>query len=190
MYPLNPTEVDTVSSMNMHITAGVNGPSSVLSMGPEVTLKYEYRLTHPFILRTSLDYRYGKVSSILLPDGELHRGMISLEAIYYRGTDRLTGYIGTGFVAAFSSFKHNKTPQDVVLNIDDGTEISISNAYGLRFTFGLRAKKVYSLEVGITEISPDFVFHKDLGNGRYSEIRENFRFNEFKISLGYLFPLK
>lgn len=191
LYPLNPTDADTISTMNIHITAGVNGPSKVLSMGPEITVKYEYMVYHPIILRTSLDYRYGKISSLFLPDGDIHRGILSVEMIYYRGVDKLTAYFGTGFVMAISSFKFKRADDDVLIEeIREGTKISVSNAFGFRFTFGLRINRVYSLEIGITEISPEFVYYNNLGIGRYSEARQKFRFNDFKFSFGYLFPLK
>ena len=190
IYPLNPANIDTINTMNIHFTVGVNGPSSVLSTGPEATVKYEYMFYHPIIFRTSLDYRFGKISSNLLPDGDLHRGMISLEAIYYYGSNKLTGYIGTGIAMSFSSFKFKASEDDSLIVLNNFTEVDISKAFGFRLTLGLRYKQIYSLEVGITEISPEFVYYKYLGNNQFTEAREQFRFNDFKVSLGYLLPLK
>ncbi len=190
LYPLNPTEADTINSMNLHFTAGVNGPSSILSTGPEITVKYEYMFYYPYILRSSLDYRFGKVNSVVLPDGDIHRGMLSAEIIYYRGTNKLMGYLGAGIVYSFSSFKFNAAIDDSLIVQNEISDVSISRALGFRLTFGLRLKQVYSLEIGITEIRPKFVYYKNLGGGWFSESKEQFRFNDFKVSLGYILPLK
>lgn len=190
LYPLNPTDVDTLNSMNLHITAGLNGPSSVLSTGPEITLKFEYLIYHPFLFRTSLDYRYGNIKSVILPDGKLHRGTLSAEFLYYRGTKHLTGYLGFGVVMASSTFDLVPADNDSLVINEHYTDVNISRSYGMRLSFGLRYKGSYSLEIGITEINPEFIYFKRLNNGWFSESKEKFRFNDFKVSLGYIIPLK
>lgn len=190
LYPLNPTKIDTVKATNLHITAGLNGPSQIMPTGPEFTAKYEMLFYHPLIARTSLDYRFGKVNSEKFPNGYIHRGNISAEILYYHGTNQMMGFIGGGIVFSMSHFK----PDDEVmrqLNDEFGyTDINIRKAFGYRLTFGLRYNSTYSLEVGITEIKPRFEYITNYEPGHYAVKTEKFRFNDFKISIGYLIDLK
>ena len=189
IYPLNPTVQDTVNTMNLHITAGVAGPSGVISAGPEVTVKYEYLFNHPFILRTSFDYRFGQVTSNKFPNGKVHRETISAEAIYYHGADRMTGYIGMGIVAGFNTFLPDDESFEQLGFSKDNTDLDMSWALGYRFTLGLRIRQVYSIEVGITEISPSFIYREHLSPTKFTEEKTEFRANDFKVSFGYLIEL-
>ena len=78
IYPLNPAGQDTISFINMHVAVGLNGPNSYVSAGPEFSARYEMVLHHPFVFRATGDYRYGRVTSILYPNGDIHRGTIGL----------------------------------------------------------------------------------------------------------------
>lgn len=190
LYPLNPTKIDTVNTTNLHLSAGINGPSQMMDIGPEFSIKYEMLLYHPLIARASFDYRFGKVSSEKFPDGTIHRGVIAAEVLYYRGTDHLMGFIGGGPVMSISYFSAD---DNVLQELNDEfgyTDVNIRNAFGYRVTLGLRYKSVYSLEVGITEIKPRFEYITDFEPGHYAVKTEKFRFNDFKISVGYLFDLK
>ena len=103
MYPLNPIEQDTLNFTNLHISAGIAGPAAMISPGPEISIKYEQLYDHPFLFRASMDYRYGRIESEQYPEGAVHRNKFILEAIYYRGTDDMTAYIGAGPVIEFNS---------------------------------------------------------------------------------------
>ncbi len=190
IYPLNPTKVDTLNTMNLHITAGINGPSKALSTGPELTAKYEYLLYHPIVLRSSLDYRFGDINSTVLPNGSIHRITTSVEAIFYRGTNRMTGYFGLGIIYSINRFNIDDESYRELNETLGITRVEISRAFGYRLTAGLRMNRTYSLEIGITEVSPSFVYITDHSANSYTIYKESFRFNDFKISLGYIFTLK
>lgn len=190
LYPLNPTQQDTVNHMNLHFTVGFNGPSSVVSGGPEITTKWEWLISHPFIIRTAFDYRYGSVSTSTFPDGKMHRGLLSAEIIYYRGTDRLTGYLGAGPVYSMNGFSIADDAADSLNENFGTTDVSVSDVLGFRITAGLRILKSYSIEVGITEIRPKYMYTRQLTPERYAISSEQFRFNDFRVSVGYLFTLK
>lgn len=190
LYPLNPTEQDTINHMNLHFTVGFNGPSSVVSGGPEITTKWEWLISHPFILRTALDYRYGSIKTATFPDGTMHRGLLSAEVIYYRGTNRLTGYLGAGMVYSMNQFSISDAAADSLRENFEITDVSVNDVLGFRITAGLRILKSYSLEVGITEIRPKYVYTRQYTSERYSISSEQFRFNDFRVSVGYLFTLK
>lgn len=189
IYPLNPTAEDTVNANNLHITVGVTGPSGAISAGPEVSVKYELLFSHPFIFRWSLDYRYGQIKSRVWPDGTVHREIISFEAIYYKGTNRMTAYIGTGVLAGFNSFfPDDASFEELGLPLGN-SDIDISMAFGYKLTLGLRIHQVYSIEVGISESSPSFIYREHFSSTSFSEERHEFRANDFKVSFGYLIPL-
>lgn len=189
LYPLNPTAQDTVSTYNLHATFGVNGPTSFLSAGPEITAKYEYRIYHPFLIRTSLDYRYGTITSNQFPDGSLNRYIVSGEAIYYRGTDFLTGYFGVGLLYSMYNFNPTDDALEFYNEVYGADDIRVKPTFGYRFIAGLRWHRHFSIEIGITEIRPKIIYYKDISPTEFQETTQKFRFNDFKISLGYLFEL-
>ena len=190
MYPLNPTGEDTVSFMNVHVTAGLNGPGAVVSTGPEFTIKYEMTLYHPLILRAAFDYRYGSISSSVYPDGDVHRGLLSAEALYYRGANGLTGYVGVGLVWAMNNFSIDQSEMDSLFTNYGYTSVKMQDVPGYRLTAGLRIHKTYSIEIGLTETRPRYVYTTRYSPTSYSVLKKKFRSNDFRVSLGYLFTLK
>ena len=103
--PLNPVEEDTLASSSLHFTVGVAKPNGIVTAGPLVSAKYEMLVLHPFVVRGTIDFKYGRVTSHLYPNGHLYSTLLGLDAIYYRGTKYLTGYLGLGPVLSFQSFK-------------------------------------------------------------------------------------
>ena len=190
LYPLNPVEEDTISFTNLHITAGLNGPGAVVSTGPDLTAKYEMVVYHPVIVRAAVDYRYGSVSSNVYPDGDLHRVSFSIEGIYYRGTDELTGYVGLGLLWSVNSFTLADNEVDSLFNYHGITDVAMNNPIGYRITAGLRLHRVYSIEVSLTESRPKYIFTQQLDANRWISSTEQFRQNDFRLSFGYLFTLK
>jgi len=190
IYPLNPVQQDTVSFINLHVTAGFNGPSSIITSGPELTFKYEMVIAHPFILRSAFDYRYGTVSSIHYPDGDLHRGTFSAEGIYYRGTEKLTGYFGLGLVWSTFSYHLSEGAADSLRTNFGISEVGITSVPGYRITAGLRIHRSYSIEIGLTDTRPDYVYTIRHDANSFSVGSKQIRFNDFRVSLGYLFSLK
>ncbi len=190
LYPLNPTGQDTINYMNLHVTAGLNGPSPIVSAGPDLTVKYELMIHHPFIVRAAFDYRYGSISSPVYTDGDLHRGLFSLEAIYYRGTDNITGYIGAGPVYSMNNFNISANDADSLFNHEGVTSVGMSDAIGYRITAGLRVHRTFSVEIGLTDTRPDFQYTSRVSPVEYSITSRDVRFNDFRVSFGYLFTLK
>jgi len=190
LYPLNPTGQDTVSFVNVHVTAGLNGPGAVVSTGPEVTVKCELALTHPLILRGAFDYRYGSISSAVYPDGDVHRGLFSAEALYYRGANGMTGYVGFGLVWAVYKFNISNADMDSLYTNYGITSVDMEDAPGYRLTAGLRIHDTYSIEIALTDTRPYYVYTTRLSPVSYSEFKRQFRSNDFRVSVGYLFTLK
>lgn len=190
LYPLNPTKIDTVKATNLHLSVGLNGPSQIMNAGPEFSAKYEMLFYHPLVARASFDYRFGDVNSEKFPNGSINRGNIAVEMLYYRGTNQLMGFAGMGIVLSLSDFSADEDVKQKLFDEYGYTDINIQSAFGYRLTFGLRIKKAYSIEIGITEIKPRFEYISTLEPGHYVVAREKFRFNDFKISFGYLIDLK
>ena len=190
LYPLNPTEQDTVSTMNLHFTVGIDGPNRMVSMGPNVTVKYEWLLYHPFVLRAAVDYRYGKMESGLYPKGYFHGIIFSTKVLYYRGTNKLMGYVGLGVILSRSFIQLLPSVADSLRRTESVTDVRMQVKPGYRLTFGLRWKRVYSLELGITEVRPNLVTTATYTPTHYSVAKEQVRMNDFRLTIGYLLPLK
>jgi hypothetical protein len=190
VYPLNPTSQDTVTYMNLHVTAGLNGPGSLMSTGPELTAKYELMIVYPVILRGAFDYRFGAVNSNVYPNGDLHRSMFSVEAMYYRGTKKLTGYVGAGLVWSMNNFSIASADAESLYVNHGFTDVAIDEAFGYRITAGLRVHEIYSLEIGLTDTRPSYLYTQQLDDDRYAVMHRKFRLNDFRVSFGYLFHLK
>jgi len=190
IYPLNPVQQDTIGFMNLHVTAGFNGPSSIVSAGPELTVKYEWVVAHPFIVRSAFDYRYGAVTANHYPDGSLHRGTFSAEGIYYRGTAKYTGYVGLGLVWSVFSYQLSGAAEDSLSTNCGISDVSITGTPGYRITAGLRVHRSYSVEIGLTDTRPDYTYIVRHDANSFSVSSRQIRFNDFRVSIGYLFNLK
>ncbi|MFZ5980489.1 MAG: hypothetical protein ACOYVF_07630 [Candidatus Zixiibacteriota bacterium] len=195
--PLNPLEQDTVSAMNLHFNAGIGTPSRIMSSGPVVSSKWEVLAMHPVILRGTLDYRYGHFRSEAFEnlndigdcDGKIHQFTLAGDALYYRGTNKLTGYLGLGVLFTYASIRLSEVSRELLEqhNID---RITIKPELGYRLILGLRYLRIYSLEISITEVEPDFVLSSRTIRGAHSETTSRTDFSGFQISLGYLWTLK
>lgn len=190
LYPVNPTEQDTLNVMNVHITAGVDGPNGVVSTGPELSLKYEMLLFHPLVIRPSLDFQFGSVKGAVFPHGDLSTVTFAAEIFAYRGTDHLTGYLGTGLTYSNFFFSAADRTADSLYDNYRVTDVDLDPTLGYRFTMGLRYRRVYSAEFGVTEIRPQFVFRSKISESQYSQYAQKARMSIVRFTLGYLFPLK
>ncbi|MEA1979385.1 MAG: hypothetical protein U9N54_00225 [candidate division Zixibacteria bacterium] len=190
IYPLNPSVQDTLNPTNIHVTVGLNGPNSLLTAGPEFTLKYEWMVSHPIVVRASLDYKYSTINSNFFPQGKMHSFVTSLETFTYRGTDKMTGYLGIGIVYSMNNFHPSQNSSDSLLNNHNISKVEIKNKLGYRLILGMRIKRSYSVEIGITEIKTDFIYTTVLDNSSYFETLQKARISDFRFTLGYLIPFK
>lgn len=188
--PLNPIEEDTLASMNAHFSMAVTAPNGIVSTGPEISAKYELLVVHPFMVRGAVDFKYCHTVSELFPKGQLLSLPLSLDAIYYRGTDHLTGYIGFGGIYAINFFSPNSSTLDSLTQYKSVTDVDMRNEFGYRLTLGLRYKKTYSLEVSISEIYPEFIMHGVGDNGEITRSMMTTRVGGFRLSIGYLFTIR
>jgi len=189
LYPINPVKQDTLDVMAMHFSVGVTAPNGLVKTGVDISTRYEFRVTHPVVLRTTLDYRLSRVSHVRYPTGTIFGPLFSLEALYYRGTNRMTGYVGGGVVLAMYDHATSQSESDSLRNYHGVTDVGLKPTNGYRLTFGLRFHRTTSFEVSITDVRPSFVYTSDAGNGSYSRRFSRARFNDFRISIGYVMPL-
>jgi hypothetical protein len=190
LYPLNPVEEDTLASVNAHISLGFRAPSDVVSAGPELSAKYELLIMHPVVVRTSVDYKYGELSARQYPRGPMHAVSFALESFYYRGTDKLTGYIGAGALFTVHSFKPHAWIADSLRSQFAIREVRIDAAPGFRIALGLRYRSVYALELTITEMRSNLNYIRDTGIGMVAERKEEIRLSDIRVTFGYLFTLR
>ncbi len=198
--PLNPIEQDTIAAMNLHLSAGVTSPNGIVSASPEMSIKYEFRPAHPFIVRTEADFRLGSVGTLFWPagnerqamylEGSYRSALLGLDILYYRGTDRLTAYLGAGIVQSFNEFDADQKSRDLLRSRYGIDQIDMSQRVGYRFTLGLRFHRTYAFEVAITQMEPNFVFGRDFGDGTFSKETVPTQFSSFRFTFGYLWELK
>ncbi len=190
IYPLNPTVQDTLNPTNIHVTVGLNSPNALLTAGPEFTLKYEWMVSHPIVVRASLDYKYGAINSNFFPYGKMHSFLPSLETFTYRGTDKMTGYLGIGIVYSINNFHPSHSSADSLFNNHNISKVETKNKLGYRLILGMRIKESYSIEIGITEIKTNFIYTTRLNDLSYFESLQKARISDFRFTFGYLIPFK
>ncbi|HWR83325.1 MAG TPA: hypothetical protein VN285_08480 [Candidatus Deferrimicrobium sp.] len=189
-YPLNPVWQDTMASSNLHVTVGLSGPNNLVGSGPELTGKYELRVVHPVVVRAAFDYRFGKVTSRTFPRGHLHSLAASMDVLYYRGTRKLTGYMGVGVMRTFHQYKLSQAAADSLLRYHQVREVGFRPTVGFRITMGLRFQRDVSLEIGVSEARPKLQFIRWLDGATYTVKAHRVRLSDARITLGYLWPLR
>ena len=196
--PINPVRQDTLDIMAVQIFGGAHTGNETVHTGPTVGLKYEVLPVHPLVLRSGLEYRFGQVRGLNLPAGDLHELYASADVIYYRGTNRLTGYLGVGLLIGFASFSPLESVRDSLLDLDWGLDpndpitqfdVDTETEWGYRLTLGLRFRETVSFEINITEIRPQFIYRVSTRDLNRTEIREEFRNNSFNVTFGYVISI-
>lgn len=189
LYPVNPIRQDTLALLNAHVTAGITAPDGIVNTGLELTSKWELVLVHPILIRAGIDYRFGPIMALRFPDGILHGSTLSLEALVYRGTNRMTGFVGGGIVLNKYFLHMTRAAADSMMANYHIYGVYVDPALGYRISMGLRLRRAFSIELAVTALSTDFLFRESLGLHRYSQRHEPARFRDFRVSLGYVFPI-
>jgi len=189
VFPLNPTNDDTLNRMNFHFTAGVVSPSELISIGPELTFKYEFLFSHPFVLRTGLDYRFGRMNQLKYPNGDFHGFTLSAECLHYRGSHRMKGFAGAGVVYNYSLVSLDSRVADSIMAAEQITDVRIDKHLGYRIIFGVRRSDLWSFEVRVTDIRTKLVYERDLGPNRFSLEKQRVKLSDIRVTVGYLLPL-
>ncbi len=190
IFPLNPTQNDSVSTMNVHFTAGVVSPSELISAGPELTVKYELLFSHPFIIRTGLDYRFGRMSQLKYPKGGYHGFTFSAECLHYRGSHKMKGFAGAGVVYNYSRVSPDNPEFDSIMVLQQIDNVRIDKRLGYRIIFGVRRSDLWSIELRVTDIRTNLVYERDLAPNRYSLQRQKIKLSDIRFTVGYLLPLR
>jgi len=189
VFPLNPTINDTLNQMSFHFTAGVVSPSELVSLGPEFTLKYEFLFSHPFVLRTGLDYRFGRMNQLKYPHGDYHGFTTSAECLYYKGSHLMKGFVGAGIVYNYSKVSLDDWVTDSILAAEQISDVRVEPRFGYRIIFGVRRWDSWSFELRVTDIRTNLVYQRDLSPTRYSLERQKIKLSDIRVSFGYLLPL-
>ena len=187
--PLNPIEQDTLPSIALHLSAGMSVPNGVMAAGPELSASYELRVTHPVVIRFGLELQRHTLSSSLFPRGNKTSINLSVGTIYYRGTNRMTGYIGVGAVYGINFFDPTTRTLDSLNLLEGVTEISMDRKLGYRLTLGLRIRKKYSFEINVTEMYPILIRTTQLTQNQFRQSSETVRTGTFRLIFGYVLPI-
>lgn len=187
IYPLNPTVQDTVAISNIHVTIGMNGPNRVADVSPEITLKYEWLIKHPYLIRLSAGYTRSLVDSRFYPDGTLHGFTIVPEFMMYRGTNKLMAFIGVGPMLSMGSLDLTSGAADSLKREHDITHVLFRQNFGYRLSFGLRYHRVYSLEMSLSRYEAKFLYRQKFSSGSMAEYFDKAKISDVRITIGYLF---
>lgn len=187
LYPLNPTDQDTLSAQTVRIGLGMNGPNTYAKVSPEINLKYELLIQHPVVVRMGVDYRPTFMNSKQHPDGVLHTVTFSSDIIYYRGTDHMTAYIGIGPTLSVYDMSLDKSAADSMYAFHSITDVRVRTAPGYRISLGLLYRRVYSLEISFAQSKPKFIYTSDLPGGGFAENGISTKVGDIRVTLGYLF---
>ncbi len=189
LYPVNPIQQDTVAVMNAHFSVGVSAPNGIIGAGAEGSARYELLAYHPFVVRGGIEYRIGALTAKRYPEGYLHGATFLVEALGYRGTNRLTGFIGGGVVLNKYFMYTTGDASDSLSNSFGIDEVGVKPALGYRFTMGLRLRSNTSIEVNVTSFNTEFLYTTWLSPNQYREEHVPVRFRDFRLTLGYLLPI-
>lgn len=196
--PLNPLAQDTLPAMGVHLQTGFGAPNGIVKLGPRLSGALEYRFLHPYVVRGGIEYRYNTVSAklhlgnpidVYRVRGDLHGVTLSGDMIYYRGTSHLTGYLGFGVVYALHAFNEDRSSSDSLSTLGI-TEIDMSAKLGYRLMLGLRWRRNYSLEIGVSEVRPDFLYKRSLAPGVERISEEQSKVGSFYVVFGYAFTFR
>ena len=192
--PLNPIEQDTFPPAALHAAIGGAIGNGIVSAGPIIAIQYEQLAIHPIVVRGGVELRAGSAKMRIWPDGDTGSSAVidgncesmalGVDCFCYRGTRRLTAYIGIGLLYSFSHFNANSSsiaPARAEWGIDD---LSVQQQFGYRLLLGLRFRKNYSFEIEVTELRPDVQFSGRLSPTRYFTGSNQTRLSTFSLSLG------
>lgn len=189
LVPLNPVEEDTLSDWNFHLALGASTPNHFVSAGPDLSVMFEKLALHPLVIRSSADYQYGATQTNHFFSGHAHQFTFSLCALYYRGTDHLTGYIGAGPVLRLGSIGLSDGAADSLWQNHRVQDVSLKPYPGYRLILGVRYRESFSLEIIITEVHSEVEYNEQTGSSSYALRREDVDLASLKISFGYLITL-
>lgn len=187
--PLNPIQEDTLLPLSLHFAVGVSNPNGIVTAGPLLAANCEMLIIHPLMVRGTAEFKYNQVSSHLFPRGNLWAGMFGVDAIYYRGTNFLTGYIGGGAVYALHNFRPFQATADSLFLTEGITAVDMRPEWGYRLILGLRYHKSYSLEISVVELRPKFIKIARDNLGGEARSYQTTRTSSFQFALGYLFRI-
>jgi hypothetical protein len=175
--------------MNVHLMAGVTAPNGITNAGFEMSSNIEMLVVHPFVIRGGLGYRFGNTMARRYPDGLVHGTTLSLEGLVYRGTNKMTGFLGLGLVYSKYFMHMTQAASDSLMVNEEINDVSIEPSLGYRFIAGLRLHSAFSIELSVTSVTTDFLYRKSLGPNRYRQTRQPAKFRDFQVSFGYVLPI-
>lgn len=198
--PLNPIEQDTLPISAVSTSLGFAAGNGIVTPGPELSVSYELLLIHPVVARAGLDMRMGNASTRIWPDGEdglpamvhgpFQSMALGVDVFYYRGTDKLTGYLGMGALYSFQHYRPDNSSATTLLanyGIDD---VTMKQRFGYRLFLGLRFRRVYSFEIGVSELRPDASFSGHQTSSQYFSGANRTRLGSVKISIGRIWTIR
>lgn len=188
--PLNPIQQDTIAAMNLHVTMGVTSPNHLVGVGPRLSIGYEALAVHPWVVAATLDYQYGGLAREVGLAGNMHQGTLSLCGLYYRGTDKLTAYLGGGPILRFGRVSPSAATSDSLWSNNQVESVALKVAPGYRIFLGMRFHRAISLEVAVNQVTSDLKYTRRLAPTKTAIYGQEVNLSSFSITLGYIWQLK
>jgi hypothetical protein len=198
--PLNPLEQDTLPAECFHVSAGVAAGNGVFSTGPEMSAMFEIRPIHPMLVRWELIGRVGSAGIRIWPsgtgispfvaNGSFQSATLGVTALYYRGTTKMTAYIGMGAVYTMAHFAAGSASRSSLSRDYGVNSVSLNPTFGYQLLLGLRYRKSYTLEIGVIELRPDAEYRGSLVNSGYFTGSDQTRLGGFHISIGRIWTIR
>lgn len=187
--PVEQPDYDTAQDMSIQIYSGIQSPNRDLRAGFEGGAKFEYLLTHPYILRFGLDYSQANVTEPFAPTGRKSSWTLSSDILVYIGNNGMISYLGVGGTYGINNLRADNNALDSLkLNLDVD-EVDLSKNFGYRVFVGLRFQERVVFEMSFQQSNPDYVYKRRLTENTYSEQRFEGTFSVARVTLGYLIPL-
>lgn len=176
--------------MNLHVTMGATTPNHLVGAGPGISIGYEALAVHPWVVSATLDYQYGALTKDFDLSGKMHQGTLALCGMYYRGTDRLTAYLGGGPILRFGHLSPSAATSDSLWENNQVEKVGLKVAPGYRLFLGMRFHRAISLEVAVNQVVSDLQFTRRFGPQQTATYGEEVNLSSFSITLGYIWQLK
>lgn len=188
--PLNPTQQDTLAAMNLHVTMGATTPNHLVGVGPRLSVGYEALAVHPWVVAATMDYQYGSLTDEVGLSGKMHQGTLAVNALYYRGTDRLTAYLGGGPILRFGHVSPSAATSDSLWTSYQVEKVGLKIAPGYRLFLGLRFHRTISLEVTVNQVISDLEYTRRLSPVQTATYSQRVNLSSFSVTLGYIWELR
>lgn len=188
--PINPVAQDTIPPVALQASFGTSGPNNLLTVGPELAVRSELRVVHPVMLRGGIELRQNETNALRQPRGTAPSVSLIGELLLYRGTRKMTGYIGAGVGYAYYFFEPFANTRDSLFAAEQVDDVQMEAALIARFMIGLRFQERFAVEVKFNDTRPRFTKTSSTESSQITiSESEGTSAGNVSLTVGYIIPL-